>query len=64
MTEAGEIQVPGAPDRYYRAGEVASLPASAGSMYAVYEVGAQMCVFRDGQWWCSPTELVVEVLGL
>jgi hypothetical protein len=62
--DAGEVGVPGVPERYYRTAVVDTLPASATDMYAVYESGERMCVYRGGQWWCSPTELVVEVLGL
>ncbi|WP_158636097.1 hypothetical protein [Tsukamurella sputi] len=56
--------MPGQPEHYYLAGTVEALPATASSMYAVYEVGDRMCVYRDGQWWCSPTDVVREVLPL
>lgn len=59
-----EIGVPGDPGLYFRAGTVEALPASANSVYAMHNLGDRTCVYRDGQWWCSPTALVVEVLGI
>lgn len=59
-----KVGVPGNRTAYHVVGQVQQLPSSDRDMYAIYEVGDQMCVYRDRQWWCSPTELVREVLGL
>lgn len=59
-----KVGVPGNPDSYRVVAQVEQLPASARDMYAIYEMGDQMCVYRDRQWWCSPTQLVREVLAL
>lgn len=58
------VGVPGDRTSYYLAAQVQRLPSSARSMYAIYEVGDEMCVYREGGWWCSPTEVVRAVLGL
>ena len=60
----GEVGVPGDATAYYLAATVDELPTSGPNMYAVYEIGDQMCVYRDAAWWCSPTAVVREALTL